>query len=363
MSHKILVAYASVSGSTGEVAEAIGAELGQEDISVEVRRANDLTGIDQYSAVVLGSSIRGGRWLPEALQFLERYSNAMSRVPVAYFTTCLIVVQNTAESRKAALAYMEPIRIMAPEIEPVGLGLFAGSFDPSRLALTMVRDDLFPQGDYRDWEAIKAWAREIRPELLKAPPPVKKRVVLREAMLSYTDLAGADLSQTDLYGAQLKGADLSEANLQGSNLGEARLVKASLRKANLTEATLNWAELKRADLSRASLINANLIGVDLSHANLAHANLSQATLNGAYLNYANLIGADLSHTDLNWANLSGADLSRANLSYANLGWANLSDVILDQANLNQAKYNHQTQWPEGFSAEAHGGILVSGELH
>jgi uncharacterized protein YjbI with pentapeptide repeats/menaquinone-dependent protoporphyrinogen IX oxidase len=356
MGKKVLIAYASVSGSTGEVAEAIGKIVAEEEVTVQVSHIKNVEDVSGYSAVVIGSSIRAGRWLPEAFQFLETHRETLSRVPVAYFTTCLTMVSDTEDSRRTVLAYMEPVQQTAPEIKPVGLGLFAGSFDPQRPSIMQIKDA--PQGDYRDWTAIQAWAKEIRPALLADLAALSEPVILRDAVLSYSDLSGLDLSSADLRGADLQETKLSEADLHSSDLSETDLAKADLSHADLRDAGLNWADLNRADMSGANLHKANLIGADLNGANLKQANLSRAILNGANLSGANLSGANLRRADLNWADLRQADLTNANVSYANLSWANLSEAKLSQVVLNQATYNDATEWPEGFAPESHGCILV-----
>ncbi|MCB0213711.1 MAG: pentapeptide repeat-containing protein [Anaerolineae bacterium] len=361
MEKKILVAYASVSGSTGEVAAAIGEVLEQKPhVTVDVCHVRDAVDVDQYSALVLGSSIRAGRWLPEAFTFLENHDEAMQRVPVAYFTTCLTMVSDTQDSRQTVVAYMEPVRLAAPHINPVGLGLFAGALDPARAPI--MPSVHTAQGDYRNWEAIRAWAEEIRPALLSELAS-SESLALSEAVLCYTDMSGLDLSSADLVRADLREANLSEADMHEADLSGARLTKSDLRKVKLHRASLNWAEMHAADLRQADLSEANLIGAHLDRADLGGADLSYATLNGANLSHADLNHANLTHADLNWADLRGADLSHANLSYANLGWANLSSANLNNANLTRAKYNDQTQWPPDFSAEEHGGIIVRTEPH
>jgi menaquinone-dependent protoporphyrinogen IX oxidase len=323
------------------VAEAIGEVIGEEGGVVKVASVSEIFDVIGYDAVVLGSSIRAGKWLPEAFEFLETHRELLSHRPVAYFTTCLTMADDNEDSRRKVLAYMEPVRQKAPEIKLVGLGLFAGSLDPTRpLAMSVAG----PQGDYRDWETIRAWARQIRPALLAGEAGVETEpVVLREAVLAFTDLSGTDLSGADLTGSNLQQAKLSEIDLHS--------------------AELNWADLKRSDASRADLHQANLIGADLRRANLYQANLQQAILNGADLGHADLREADLSYSDLNWADLRGADLREANLSGANLGWANLSRANLAGANLSNTRYNLETTWPAEFSPEEYQAILVSGEPH
>ena len=57
------------------------------------------------------------------------------------------------------------------------------------------------------------------------------------------------------------------------------------------EAISSYANLRGADLSNADLSYANLRGADLSNADLSYANLRGADLSNADLSYANLSGA------------------------------------------------------------------------
>lgn len=359
MKKQILVAFASVSGSTGEVAETIGAELSSDEIQATVRPVREVDDMEDYSAVVLGSSIRAGRWLPEAIRFLEAHSKEMEKMPVAYFTTCLTMVDDTRENREIVLSYLEPVLQLAPSIEPVGLGLFAGSLNPSMQSIMPGRG---PYGDFRDWDKIRAWALKIRPLLQvgKIRPAVP--IQLSESILSFTDISGANLVEADLHGSELREAKLRKTRLQGADLRQADLTKADLQGADLRDASLAWADLNGCNLKGSDLKRANLMGSEMKKANLQQANLTRANLNGVNLSQANLSQAKLIEADLNWALLTGADLSQANLSEANLGWADLIKADLSRAKLNKARYNEQTKWPEGFSPEEAGCILVT-SLH
>lgn len=338
MSKRILVAYASATGSTAEVAEEIAEVLGGEGTAeVEARPVAAVTGIEPYAALVLGSSIRAGRWLPEAIKFLQEYQAAMQEMPVAYFTTCLTMVKDTEENRQTVLSYMEPVLNMAPDVHPVALGLFAGSLEPTR---QMLYGEATPYGDYRDWEAIREWATAVRPELLAGGPQPEIPGVVGSILTPGADLTYQDLSGADLAGADLQQSVLTQTDLQGAGL--------------------SWAQLSDSDLRNADLRQANLMGSELRRADLHGANLSGAVLNGADLREANLSGADLSRADLNWTVLREADLRDANLQKANLGWADLRQADLAGADLQGARYNEQTSWPKAFDPKASGCLLVSG---
>lgn len=333
MRKRILVAYASGSGSTREVAEAIAAEIEGDSLHAVLQNVNQVETADMYGGVVIGSSIRIGRWLPEAVACLERIKDELADKPVAYFTTCLAMIDDTKENRETVRDYMQPLFDLAPDVKPIGLGLFAGSLDPDRQILVPGGG---PQGDYRNWEAIRTWAREIAKSFAEyqQDEPLK----LAETILSFTDMSYSDLSNVDLQGAELHASYLVETNMEASHLG--------------------WADLSESQMQGANLFQANLIGSILTGAVLKEANLAEATLNGAILQDANLYEADLSKADLNWADFSRADLRRANLQRARLGWAKLTGASLDGADLTEARYNEHTIWPDDFSPEEAGCINV-----
>ena len=374
MSKRILVAYATGAGSTVGVAEAIAEEIrgsgpgtspsDQTDgtateIPVDVLEVSAVSDLRPYSAVVVGSSIRLGRWLPEAVTFLETHQSELASLPVALFTTCLTMVDNTDASRRTVLAYMEPLLHIAPKILPVGIGLFAGALDPNMRLI--MPTDAGPYGDHRDWDAIHQWAREIRPRLLVGDDGRPIHRDFSDAILSFTDLSGSDLHNLNLRGAELEQSVLRRSDLSGAKLDEANLTDADLRRANLEDAHLYWSNLRESDLRGSVMVGANLMGADMEGADLSGADLTFAVLNGANLTNATLRGTTLVDADLNWTNFTGADLDGANLSGARLGWADLSAVSLDTVDLTRAYYNSQTQWPDGFDPAA-AGCIRQGDL-
>lgn len=170
MSKEILVAYATSKGSTGEVAEVIGEVLQTAGASVDVRRAKEVKDVSQYEAVVAGTGIHAGRIYGELTRFLERNKATLCDIPVAYFVVCLMMVDPTEEHCKEAAAYLDPLRTAFPDIKPVDVGLFGGKMDFKKLSLpirTIIKAMNSPEGDFRDWDAIRAWAASIAPQLLR----------------------------------------------------------------------------------------------------------------------------------------------------------------------------------------------------
>jgi menaquinone-dependent protoporphyrinogen oxidase len=165
-SDKILVAYATKAGSTAEVAEAIGQELREAGAEVEVSQAKNVKHVSPYKAVIIGSAIRMGKWVSEATEFVEENRGALSQVPVAYFVVCMTMKDDTEENRHTVEAYLDPVREL---VEPVDIGLFAGAMDYNKLsfgARTIAKAIKVSEDDWRDWEAIRAWARQVHGRLM-----------------------------------------------------------------------------------------------------------------------------------------------------------------------------------------------------
>jgi menaquinone-dependent protoporphyrinogen oxidase len=184
MSQRILVAYASRAGSTADVAEAIGSVLRESGAEVDVRPVHDARGLAGYDALVLGSAIWAGKPLPEALGFAAAYQQALATVPVAYFALCETLRVDSPANRDRALRFLDPLRNIR---EPVALEAFAGKKDYSSVhplvRWLMIHVLHSPEGDWRDWDKIRAWAAELplrlaRAECGRAPvgPSVARRL-------------------------------------------------------------------------------------------------------------------------------------------------------------------------------------------
>ena len=162
MKNKILVAYASKCGSTSEVAQVIGQTLANSGNKVDVRPINDVGDLSPYQAVILGSTIRVAQWLPETSKFVETNQQALSQIPTAYFTVCMTLSQDNEENCRKAAAFLDPVRQIA---KPVEEGLFAGKMDYGKLSfvdqLLVTKVKQIPEGDFRNWQAIKTWAQAL----------------------------------------------------------------------------------------------------------------------------------------------------------------------------------------------------------
>ena len=177
MAKRILVAYDTINDSTAELAEFVGKELRKEGNVVDVRRVTEVTDIDSYQAVVAGSPVIRENWTEDALGFLNRNKQALNQLPVAMFFTCLALLGRTlADGLSGVMTnYVSPMLVEFPNLKPVSVGIFTGVLDYTKYTAEgaegirrFMRERGCPlegRNDYRDWQAISAWSKEVSTRL------------------------------------------------------------------------------------------------------------------------------------------------------------------------------------------------------
>lgn len=163
MKKRILVAYATKTGSTVGVASAIGETLAGRGYAVDVKPINEDPEVAGYQSVIIGSAVNGGKWLPEAVQFVQRRQGALSQLPVAVFCVHIMNLGSDEQSRANRLAYLDAVRDL---ISPTGEAYFAGMGMDPKTTSPVVRwiAGLFKitaEGDCRDWGKIRTWAQGV----------------------------------------------------------------------------------------------------------------------------------------------------------------------------------------------------------
>jgi len=171
---KILVAYASRTGSTKGIAEFIGDKLRGRGIQVDVQEVHDVRNPGDYDAFVIGSAVYMFHWVKEARQFVSRNRTLLSSRPVWLFSSGPVGPQaKVSEGRDlrdvSGPKEIDELREMAkPRDHRVFFGALFGDRLGSTLGFTykLIRRskaarESMPEGDYRDWKDIEVWASSI----------------------------------------------------------------------------------------------------------------------------------------------------------------------------------------------------------
>jgi menaquinone-dependent protoporphyrinogen oxidase len=167
---KVLVTYGSHLGSTAAMAERIAAVLGDSGLDVTVLPAASAgmeDGAAAFDAFVIGGGTYAGRWHPDTVAFIRRHAELLVSKPVWLFSSGPLGSTPAAEAR-------EPVEMseLAPLVKARAHAVFAGAYerdtiDGSELGRLerFVAKRFIPEGDWRDWPSIEAWARSIAVEL------------------------------------------------------------------------------------------------------------------------------------------------------------------------------------------------------
>jgi menaquinone-dependent protoporphyrinogen IX oxidase len=188
---RVLVAYATMSGSTAEVAQAVGEEIAGEGVEVEVLPLEKVADLTAYHAIVIGAPMIMG-WHRSAITFLKKHRQALECTPLAIFATAMSLTSTGEmavkgvpvcvdqilakpprnpshptfrENYATITRYASPMLRAAGTNKPVSVAFFSGRLDYTRmkpLARMFVMLVIQAQpGDRRNWQAIRSWAGSL----------------------------------------------------------------------------------------------------------------------------------------------------------------------------------------------------------
>jgi menaquinone-dependent protoporphyrinogen oxidase len=132
----------------------------------DVAEIGTVTSLAGYSAVVIGGPLYMGSVDDAVRKFVGKHRAQLGTLPVAAFAVG--ITPKSPEPGAVGIA-MAALKKSVEPLTPVSSVLFAGKLDPTKLSFIqrklteMVKS---PTGDFRDWNAIAAWAREL-PGMLK----------------------------------------------------------------------------------------------------------------------------------------------------------------------------------------------------
>jgi len=137
---------------------------------VEIKNVRETVDLTSYDRIVIGSPIRYDKWMPNARKLVKNNQETLSKIPVAFFFTCLVMSTKNDKTARQAKGYSDRLYDIAPLVKPVSVGEFVGVLDYSRLSsfsrmilklyLVILRvkerdRSIGKEGDYRNWHAIR----------------------------------------------------------------------------------------------------------------------------------------------------------------------------------------------------------------
>lgn len=164
---KVLVITASKHGATREIGAAIAAELREAGLTAVEAEPGEVSGLDGYDAVVLGSAVYMTQWMENLRNLMAHHGRELRELPLWAFSVGL--------SGVPVGAVQDPRRI-GPHllsINPIDHQTFKGRMDLSGLSLrerSIARLGNAPEGDFREWDKIRGWARQIAADLKEHLP-------------------------------------------------------------------------------------------------------------------------------------------------------------------------------------------------
>jgi menaquinone-dependent protoporphyrinogen IX oxidase len=175
--NRALIVYGTRYGAAASTAEEIANVLQQQGVEARVVNAKDekITSIVEYGLVIVGSGIMMNRWTAEPEKFLGKFKKELANKKLALFVCCGSATSDQPQAiAKAKQKYLEE-KAAKLNFKPVALGLFGGVYNYNKVpwyakkAMEMDRPQVevrFKETapgiyDTRDWNAIRAWAREL----------------------------------------------------------------------------------------------------------------------------------------------------------------------------------------------------------
>ena len=174
MAISVLVAYATRSGSTTEVAQAIGAALEEAGVTAEVLPVSEVESISGMAAVILGAPLYIGSFPKDFHQFVRRHRGILG--PLRPW--CFVLGPTRRETKDFDAARKQAMKQLGryPWLRPAGVQVFGGKWNmnslpfPFSLIRRLPGNPLakIPSEDIRDWAAIKDWAKGIARQIKPA---------------------------------------------------------------------------------------------------------------------------------------------------------------------------------------------------
>jgi menaquinone-dependent protoporphyrinogen oxidase len=171
---RTLILYATTHGQTRKVATALGEELSALGVTADVVRVDDHPAVrpEPYDAVIVAASVHVGGYQRPIRRWTHLHSAALSRMPSAFVTVCLAVLETRPETRRELAAIRDRF-LRRSGWQPTTTKYVAGAVRYTRyhpLVRWVMRRIVAKAGggtdttrdyEYTDWEDLRRWAGDF----------------------------------------------------------------------------------------------------------------------------------------------------------------------------------------------------------
>ncbi len=166
MEKKILVAFATKSGSTREIAEFITNTLQEKGVKAELKEMKSVKSVSEYDAFILGAPMYMFHIISDAHTFIKKIKKSLMDKKAAFFS--LGPLNDAEKDWKEVNEIFNKEMAKYPWFTPVAIEVFGGKLDPTTLQFPynlIPAMKNMPPSDLRDWEKIRAWTESLPAKL------------------------------------------------------------------------------------------------------------------------------------------------------------------------------------------------------
>lgn len=166
---KVLVCTAGKHGATAQIGGAIAEALSGNGVPADVRSPEQVTDLEGYDALVLGSAVYMGRWLRSARDLVDRVSGQLDGRPVWLFSSGPVGDSGRGGSKS-------PVDVAAIEkaTEAREHHVFGGKLERAQVGFlerAIMTAMHAADRDDRDWDEIAAWGEHVAGQLRPSGQP------------------------------------------------------------------------------------------------------------------------------------------------------------------------------------------------
>ena len=166
---KSLITYSTVDGQTKEICKRIS-NLSSNTF-VEVLPISEVKNIDQYETIVIGASIRYGKYRKEVFKFIDNNIKQIENKDNAFFSVNVVArkeEKSSPETNPYVIKFLNKINWV-----PKKIGVFAGKIDYPRykffdkyaikfiMWITNGPTDTSKTFEFTDWKKVEEFTRDL----------------------------------------------------------------------------------------------------------------------------------------------------------------------------------------------------------